>query len=257
MGRSGRWACVFALSSVACAAPVARVTHRLDRAQCHGEPPAGIDPLLQPRATIVLGDLPGTREVPEVVGHIVCRTATPGTRVRLVLEIPTSEAQRVGRFVHSRGDHDDRVELVRSAFWLGTRQVSASVAMVALLERVRTWTAAGADIEVVAADDWVRTRGDDRATVALLDPRRPLAATAVTLRVVAGGGTRWRCPDGQSCGPRPVPGAGDGFEPRVRWDGVPRGWDGVLWMGVVSASPPAVEPAVADLGADFDSARGM
>jgi hypothetical protein len=233
MSRTGRWACVFALSSVACAAPGARVTRPLDGALCHGEPPAGIGPLLQPRATIVLGDLPGTRELPEIVGHIVCRMAMPGTRVRLVLELPPSERERVAAFVHSKGDHDDRTALVRGPFWLDERQIGATTAMLALLERVREWTAAGADIEVVPASEWIRARGDDRATVALVDPRRPLAATAVTLRVAAGGGDRWRCPKGQRCGPRPVPGAGDGFEPRVRWDDVPRGWDGVLWIGVV------------------------
>ncbi len=229
----------------------------MDGSLCHGEPPAGLGPLLQPRATIVLGDLPGTREVPDVVGRIVCRMAMPGTPVRLVLELPASETKRVETFVRSRGDHDDRTALVRGEFWLGARQVSATAAMLALLERVREWTAAGAEIEVVPASEWVRARADDRATVALVDPRRPLAATAVTLRVAAGGGTRWRCPVGQPCGPRPVPGAGDGFEPRVVWNGVPRGWDGVLWMGVVTASAPVVEPAIADVGGDFDSALGM
>jgi hypothetical protein len=46
-----------------------------------------------------------------------------------------------------------------------------------------------------------------------------------------------------------VPGAGDGAEPRVRWDDVPSGWDGVFYVGAVSAAAPVFEPAP---GEDFD-----
>ena len=100
----------------------------------------------------------------------------------------------------------------------------------------------------MSARDWAQTRPDDDAfELALLDRRRAHAGSDVALVVATAGGTRFACTP--ICGVRAVAGVGAGVEPRVRWDGVPGGWDGVLWVGVVSASPPVFEPPP---GEDFD-----
>jgi hypothetical protein len=208
-----------------------------------GEVPAGIGPLLQARRTIVLGDLPGTREVPELVGRIACHAVATGVPVRLVLELPDGERKRVDAYLRSRGDLDDRIALIRGAFWRSSTEVSASDAMLALLERIRVWRAADVPIDLVFADAWATAPRDAEALVlALVDPTRAHDGDRVALRIVAGGGERWACSTAGLCGARMVAGTGDGFEPRVRWTAPPPGWDGVFYVGVVSASPPVLEP---------------
>jgi hypothetical protein len=254
----GRWTrslgCAAALAFVACAPRAARETTTHSSASC-GELPAGFGPLLRPRATVVIGDLSGTREVPELVGRIACHAAATAMPVRLVIEVPSSEDARIQAFVRSRGDIDDRIALIRGAFWSQTTAVSASAAMVALLERVRKCRRAGLEIEVATARAWARERPDDDAfELVLVDPRRAHADADVALVVAAAGGTRFMCSTPRSCGIRRIPGEGDGFEPRVRWEQVPHGWDGVFYVGAVSASPPVLEPAP---GEDFDNDARM
>jgi len=245
MGRRTRLGCAAALAMVACVPRAVRERTPHSAVSC-GELPAGFAPLLRPHGTVVIGDLAGTREVPELVGRIACHAAATGMRVRLVLEVPSSEPTRIDAYLRSRGDVDDRIALVRGPFWL--RSSVASSAMLALVERVRECRAAGLGIEVASARDWAQTRPDDDAfELALLDRRRAHAGSDVALVVATAGGTRFACTPIGPCGVRTVAGVGDGVEPRVRWDGVPRGWDGVFWVGVVSASHPVFEPAPSTL----------
>jgi hypothetical protein len=250
MGRLAAFACSLAIVACATKGGAVRSGHAPD---C-GEIPAGVLALLRPANAIVLGDLPGTREVPRVVGAIACHAAATGVPARLVLEVPTSERARIKAFLRSRGEGDDRLDLIRGPFWMD-RRVGASRATLELLDSVRAWRRAGLPIEVVSARDWLRDRDPgEGVVVALLSPRRTMVADAIALRVVAGGGTRWRCTDAQRCGIAEVAGAGDGVEPRVRWHHPPAGWDGVLYVGVVSASPPVLEPPA---GEDFDNPPQM
>lgn len=208
--------------------------------------PAGIGPIVAKGRTIVLGDLPGTREVPELVGRIACHAASTGRSVRVVLELPPAEQRRIDAFLRSRGDLDDRNALVRSPFWLASAQLGASEAMLALFERVRELGAAGLDVDVEAAQQhsFDRSSRADLLVLALVDARRPIGRErwTVRLRIVAAGGEAWGCDDEAHCHAKSVAGAGDGDAPRVRWTDPPSGWDGTLYVGAVTASPPVIEP---------------
>ena len=144
-----------------------------------GELPAGFAPLLRPQATVVLGDLTGTREVPDLVGRIACHAAAAGMPVRLVLEVPRSEGERIDAYLRSRGDVDDRIALLRGPFWLHSTGASATRAMLALLEAEKAVVVD--EVAAVAAKvETVATEAAQLQAQAKDDPRLVKAAAAKT-----------------------------------------------------------------------------
>lgn len=233
-------------------------------------------PLTAASATILVGDLHGTHEIPAFVGDLVA-TLAADRPVVVALEIPTIETPSFDAYLHSDGGPAARVALLADPWWRDRFQDGRrSLAMAALLERLRDLRARGARVAVARIDETTSDRDAAMAhNVAALRTQHPDATLVVyagnlhTLRngspelpgvtFMAGHlqraglrfvaldaryerGTAWVCtsPAPDSCGPLPVRGVplarGIHMEPTP--DGNYDGWYGV---GPLSASPPATK----------------
>lgn len=121
-------------------------------------PPAARDARVLPReldapgATILIGDLHGTRELPGFVAQLVAQLAA--TRpVVLALEILPSELPSLDAYLASDGGRAARDAALRDPWWHAAYQDGRrSVAMFDLIDRVRALRAGGARIDLVCFD---------------------------------------------------------------------------------------------------------
>jgi hypothetical protein len=243
-----------------------------------GAPIAGAEAVLQPGATVLLGELHGTREVPRFVAGLACLAARQGPTV-LGLELPETPA--FSEYLQSDGGPAARKALLASPFWADPYQDGRrSVAMLALLEQVRQWQRAGLPLELLlfdAAEAPPVTRDEAMATrVRARRAARPqatfvvlmgnlharktqgapwgdaafrflagyLPAPVTSLDVRSSGGTAWLCHSGKAtdCGAdlaATPPGAGEGVRLAPSREGA---FDGTFDVGPFTASPPAAFP---------------
>lgn len=253
----------------------AHCRHRRPESRCE-RAIAGLDAHLARGAILWFGELHGTEESPRFAGDAAC-LASRVARVQLGLEIPSDEQPRIDRFLRSAGDAADRAALLDGPFWR-VHDGRSSVAMLALIDRVRALRAAGAAIDIVAYDDpWspadrdegmadriARARDPGAIVVALsgnLHARRtdgspwdpdfvPAVAhllargfDVTTFDAAANGGTFWAC---IADGPDEEPRCGvqdnwvtDRGEPWTLGPSRTPAYDGVYRVGKTVASPPA------------------
>jgi hypothetical protein len=121
-------------------------------------PPPARDALALPReleapgAAILLGDLHGTRELPGFVAELVGQLAR-ARPVVLALEIPPSELPSADGYLASDGGRAARDAALRDPWWQAAYQDGRrSVAMFAMIDRVRALRAAGARVELACFD---------------------------------------------------------------------------------------------------------
>lgn len=100
---------------------------------------------------VVLGELHGTRETPQLAGEIVCALAERGNEVVLALEMAEAEGGRIAAYLDSEGTAEDRTALLAGAFWNGN-DGRTSVAMADLIERVRGLRRHRLPVSVLAMD---------------------------------------------------------------------------------------------------------
>ncbi|HZI16519.1 MAG TPA: hypothetical protein VE153_39500 [Myxococcus sp.] len=118
-----------------------------------GEDVRGLPALVAPGLTLLIGEQLGTRETPEVVGHVVCQTAELGLPVTLGLAIPREEQERLERYLASPGAPADQDTLLEGRFWHRPYQDGrSSRAIFDLIDRVRAMRAAGLRVTLVAYD---------------------------------------------------------------------------------------------------------
>lgn len=129
---------------------------------------------------ILIGELHGTRQVPELVARLVTAYAS-SEPVLLGLEVHASEQPAIDRYLRSDGDAKARAALARGAFWR-TRGVQhdgrRNYDVLDLIEKVRRLEAAGREVGVLAFDnpagDAVESQARDKAMADRL--RRAFAA---------------------------------------------------------------------------------
>jgi hypothetical protein len=120
--------------------------------QC-GEAVRGLDELKIPGLTLLIGEQLGSREAPAVVGNVVCQMAESGMPVVLGLSIPTTEQERLDRYLASPGAPVDQDALLEGRFWTRPYQDGrSSRAIFDLVDRVRAMRAAGLRVTLVAYD---------------------------------------------------------------------------------------------------------
>ncbi|HEX3476428.1 MAG TPA: hypothetical protein VHT91_15495 [Kofleriaceae bacterium] len=130
---------------------------------CSGAPRAPVSPpvrdvlalpreLEAPGATILIGDLHGTRELPGFVAQLVGQLAA--TRpVVLALEILPSELPSAGAYLAGDGGRAARDAALRDPWWRAEYQDGRrSVAMFEMIDRVRALRAGGARVELACFD---------------------------------------------------------------------------------------------------------
>lgn len=242
-------------------------------------PPAvgDADALFGRGASVVIGELHGTRELPAAIGALACSAAKTHAVV-VGLEIWRTEQARLDAYLASDGGPAARRELLAGGFW--TRDVQdgrSSEAMAALIESLRTWRAAGARIRLVAFDVASATgqAARERAMAdALIDARTANRDAALLVLVgnlharLAGGaitwmaqylsraipalatfdaayasGSAWVC-DSTGCGEKPIRGTDDRGPRRITRDPVRADdgsviYSGHLHVGAIAASKPA------------------
>ncbi len=103
---------------------------------------------------LLVGEVHGTTQVPELVGRIVCHAArAPEAKVILGVEITADNQAAVDAYLASDGaDAADAALLAAPHFVSPTKDGRNSGAMHQLLVSVRGWRSAGAPIEVVCFD---------------------------------------------------------------------------------------------------------
>lgn len=249
----------------------------------------GAAALTGPGAVLLVGEMHGTTQVPEVVGRIACHAArAPEADVILGLELPSDNQPAVDAYLASDGGEPAVAALLAAPHFASeTKDGRSSRAMLALLEAVRVWRAAGAPIAVVCFDvaagetKTAAERDAGMARTLVATQRARAGSTLVTLsgnvhnRTKPGvpwdaafvpmgvhvreafpelvsldfrsaGGTFWACmgtPSGESkCGVAEGRGSDRGAEPFVELHAArtDEGFDGVLYVGPMTASEPAV-----------------
>jgi hypothetical protein len=241
----------------------------------------GVD--LDPGATVVLGDMHGSREIPRFVGALACTLAQTHPLV-LGLEMPPHPT--FDAFLASDGAPAAKAALLTGPFWVDAYQDGRrSVAAFELLERVRAWQHQGLPLEVfffdgattgalsrdqVMANNVLAKRAEKPdATFVLMmgnlharktrgSPWKPddgyawltslLPAATVSLNERNQPGTAWVCfgSEAEKCGPQLVGGSDDALaRPGIVMKPQP-GFDGVFDVGTLTASPPAAFPAKAE-----------
>jgi hypothetical protein len=119
-----------------------------------GQALAGVEPLLEPKGTLLLADPLGTRELPMAAMRMVCDAVARGLPVTLALSLPASEQPLLEKYLATEGLSQDVQQLLaESSFWRRVYQDGrSSRAMLWLVEQVRRLRASGKDVSLVAFD---------------------------------------------------------------------------------------------------------
>jgi hypothetical protein len=114
---------------------------------------SGLSALLKRGNILLFGELHGTREAPAFIADVVCIAAKKRIAVTLGLEIPLDEQASIDRFLDSSGGAAAEARLTEGAFWRPERQDGrSSIAMLHLIEQVRSLRASGNKVRIVAYD---------------------------------------------------------------------------------------------------------
>lgn len=104
---------------------------------------------------VVLGELHGTREMPQLVQELVQAYVAQGTPVHLGLELPATENARLATYLASNGDAAARQAVRTTSYWRtagkphdGRRNEDT----LSLIEAVRVLRVQGHDVQVVGFD---------------------------------------------------------------------------------------------------------
>lgn len=103
---------------------------------------------------VLLGEMHGTRETPELVAALLDRLVSAGEMPALALEIARQEQPSVDAYLASSGDEEARQQLLKGDLWQDAMHDGRdSVSMLALLEHVRRLHQTGKAVRVVLFDD--------------------------------------------------------------------------------------------------------
>jgi hypothetical protein len=207
-----------------------------------GEAISGVDVLAENRRLVLLGDFPGTNEIPDLVGRLVCQLLEAGTPVSVGLELVQSDQPALDAYLKSDGSDEARVALLAASksFKRSWQDGRTSAAVARLIERLRVLHAAGLPVTAFAIDtsgasgnlrnaymaraiEYARRAAADSATVVMIGNLRARVTEGLgddknyepagyflarwglrplALRVRFEDGTAWYCP------PDPIPKCG-------------------------------------------------
>lgn len=248
------------LPIVACASttPVSRTTTTAAAVVDCGPDLPGFDKIAEAKL-VILGELHGQVGPPAFAANLACREATKAPAT-LALEISADEQPRIDAFLGSDGGDAARASLLEGRFWRRAIQDGrSSAAMLAMLQSVRGWKAAGLPLRVAAVED-----GNERAAVSALvaaqhgpvvfltsNPHPALLKSEIPALVAleerSGPGDGWMCLTGDpnECGKKPIgtsasgqPGPTGTIDVFAKPD--EHGFTGSYSVGAAQASEPAI-----------------
>ena len=101
---------------------------------------------------VMLGDMHGTHETPRLAAELACTFARAGTTVTLAIEMPSDEQAALDAYLASDGKEAAQSALITRPFWRNSRDGRASVATMAMIDRIRTLRQRGAPLALLAID---------------------------------------------------------------------------------------------------------
>jgi hypothetical protein len=233
-------------------------------------PVRGLEPFFVSGSTILVGEVHGSAEIPQLLWSMACSFSHAGAPTVVGMEIPAEEQPRIDAYLASSGSAAARQRLLDGAFWKSEfKDGRSSEAVLGLIEHVRAARRSGVpidfqavvdhtpngayDADIARGIDRVRRRDPDAVMIVSAGNNhtrvdsagaaggilRQRGITFTSLDVVTGGGTVWSCGDGCK-----VHDFESGHPASATWhvDMTPIAghiWDGTIFIGKVSASLPA------------------
>jgi hypothetical protein len=150
------------------------------------EPVTGVDTPIAERRLVLLGDVPGTNEIPDFVARLVCTAALKGIPTVVALELQRVDQAPLDTFLHSRGTASDRAAFLRAArsFDSAVADGHGSEAVLKLLERLRALRDAPLSVHVLAFNEAVSVPAREKARASTLERERRLVPEALVLVVL-------------------------------------------------------------------------
>lgn len=126
-------------------------------------PFTGAQAVLQDRKIdwLVVGEVHGTRDIPESFADLVCAAAHEGRKVVVALELPVTDQDMIDAFMASDGGAEACKRFLAGSFWHSGRDGRSSEAMFALLDRLRTMRRDGRILAVMA----IKPGGGEAASI--------------------------------------------------------------------------------------------
>ncbi|MDF1545955.1 MAG: hypothetical protein P1R58_12750 [bacterium] len=123
----------------------------------------GLEEILRPGAVLLLGEIHGTRQGPEMVAKVVCQALSSGINVSVGLEIPITEQESLDNYFDRQLNDSSRADLIGGDFWQRDYQDGrASQAMLALIEKLKEFSIGQEnDLHLFFLDDPNSERGRD------------------------------------------------------------------------------------------------
>jgi hypothetical protein len=113
----------------------------------------GLDPLLEPGAVLLVGEMHGTEQAPAFVRDAACRGLARGLPVTVGLEIDRAEDQAFQAYLGSDGGVVARERLLAAPFWRREFQDGrSSRAMLGLLEDLRALAVGTSELRLLLID---------------------------------------------------------------------------------------------------------
>jgi hypothetical protein len=100
---------------------------------------------------LLVGETHGTKELPTAFAEIVCAALEGGRPIVVGIEQPPSDQPALDAYMASDGGLPAREALIAAPAWAADTRFS--VAMADLIETLRAWRAAGANLTLVAFDE--------------------------------------------------------------------------------------------------------
>lgn len=110
---------------------------------------------------LLVGETHGTKELPAAFAGIVCAVLESGRPVVVGIEQPPAHQSALDAYMVSDGGDAARGALIGAPAW--STDPRFSVAMVDLIETIRGWRTAGADVTLVAFDEQAGQPGTNAA----------------------------------------------------------------------------------------------
>ncbi len=226
---------------------------------------------------LLLGEVHGTREGPQLFFDVVCNAARSGRPVAVALEDSVDEQGSLDRFMTSRGDAAAREAFLNPEFWGDPLQDGrTSAAYFELHLALRAMLARGAILSVTAVQPGENDNGDYEQTMAAhiqaIGTRHPRAlviallgnfhaakarmsfnagvmpagsylhaASVVSLTIADFGGTAWTCASATDCAAHRIGPSTDKSRGAILQALPDGGYDGMISTGMAAtASPPAL-----------------
>ena len=101
---------------------------------------------------IMLGDLHGTHEAPQLAAELACTLARKGFPVTLAIEMPHDEQAALDAYIASDGGDTAQSALLTRSFWKLRRDGLNTVATLAMIDRIRLLRQRGNSLAILPID---------------------------------------------------------------------------------------------------------